>query len=195
MKFDKIITAAVNNFKIQYGIIFGNEKIIFIKSGADGDIRGYEDKYIRMAHLAHEKSGATVICASNPDVIHDRCDIRIIRKIIKECNFENSEIFFIGTSDGAYRTLLLANNFSETVKVLGINMSFISLSDLKEKIITLHNVEKIFVYGSDDDEFSEVVPMLRKMESDNIKIVILDGVDHRFTGMTKKFISLIELIL
>ena len=52
--------------KFNYHFVFGNEKIVFIKAGAGGSERGYEDKYIKMAERIHERTGATVICASNP---------------------------------------------------------------------------------------------------------------------------------
>ena len=49
LNYDKILSATVDGEKIKYGILFENEKIIFIKVGADGNIRGYQDKYLKMA--------------------------------------------------------------------------------------------------------------------------------------------------
>ena len=51
----------VDDEKIKYGILFGNEKIVFIKVGADGNIRGYQDKYLKMAHRVHARIGDTFI--------------------------------------------------------------------------------------------------------------------------------------
>ena len=61
LNYDKILSATVDGEKIKYGILFGNEKIVFIKVGADGNIRGYQDKYLKMAHRIHARIGATVI--------------------------------------------------------------------------------------------------------------------------------------
>ena len=61
--YDKIIRKIIGGETINYGIIFGNDKIVFIKTGVDGDIRGYKDKYLKMSHRVHERMGATVICA------------------------------------------------------------------------------------------------------------------------------------
>ena len=58
--YGKILSSAVGGEKIQYGILFGNEKIVFIKAGAGGNIRGYQDKYLKMAHRVHDNLGATV---------------------------------------------------------------------------------------------------------------------------------------
>ena len=65
-----IDTQYVDGEKIEYEVIFGNEKMVFIKAGAGGSARGYENKYLRMARRIHERIGATVICASNPDAPH-----------------------------------------------------------------------------------------------------------------------------
>ena len=52
--------------KFNYHFVIGNEKIVFIKAGAGGSERGYEDKYIKLAERINEGTGATVITASNP---------------------------------------------------------------------------------------------------------------------------------
>ena len=66
LNYDKVVRKKIEAETINYGIISGNEKIVFIKVGADGNIKGYKNKYLKMAHRVHEKTGATVICASNP---------------------------------------------------------------------------------------------------------------------------------
>ena len=75
LNYDKILDATVDGEKIRYGILFGNEKIVFIKSGVpkdnedDGDNKKIEakvvDKYLIMAHRIRDRIGATIICASN----------------------------------------------------------------------------------------------------------------------------------
>ena len=107
--------------QVEYKIIFGNENIVFIKTGAGGSVRGYENKYLKMAKRAHEQTGATVICASNPDVPHEELDEADIRWVISEKGLSNVQICFIGTSDGAYHNLSLAKSFPETVKWIDIN--------------------------------------------------------------------------
>ena len=132
LSYDKILSAAVGSEKIKYGILFGNGKIVFIKVGADGNIRGYQDKYLRMAHRVHTRMGATVICASNPYIsepAHIKADMALINKVIAERGFENYEMYFVGTSDGGYHSLLLSQQFSQTVKYLGINSSHMGIED------------------------------------------------------------------
>jgi hypothetical protein len=194
VSFDKNISRMIGKERINYGIIFGNEKIVFIKSGAGGSIRGAENKYLSMAKIAHEKLGATVICANNPDASHEFWDEKIIRWVISKKEFSKFEVYFFGTSDGAYKNLLLASKFHETVKVVGINASFISLIDFKEKTISLSQFEKVFVYGTKDDNYNDVVSMLKSLKCDNLEMKTVEGADHEFTGMTEEFIGLIELL-
>ena len=191
MQFDRIITKPVCGENVNYGILYGSEKIVFIKTGAGGDIRGYEDKYIEMAYRAHGKLGATVICASNPDAEHRSTDEKTIRQIVSESGFSAFTLSFVGTSDGAYQILTLAGKFPETVKVLGINPSFITVSGLKEKLAALPQAEKILVFGTEDEEYVCALPALQAMDPEPI---VIEGADHRFTGMTREFISLIDLL-
>ena len=197
LSYDKILSAAVGSEKIKYGILFGNEKIVFIKVGADGNIRGYQDKYLRMAHRVHAQIGATVICASNPYIsepAHIKSDKALIHKLITERGFKNYEMYFVGTSDGGYHSLLLAQQFSQTAKYLGINASHKGIEDFAERMLSLPNVKKTLVYGKNDEDFDKDFPTMNALACDNLKIVVLDGVDHHFTDKVDDFIALIDLI-
>ena len=182
--------------KFNYHFVLGNEKIVFIKAGAGGSERGYEDKYIKMAERIHERTGATVITASNPiDPICYVPDKEEICCIAKELNLSNFELYFVGVSDGAYLNLELASKFPETVKWVGINASFNSVSNLKKRLEALPNVNKLMIYGTKDDYFDEVVPALSKMSCDNFNLKFVDGADHRFTDMLDEFIELADLVI
>ena len=197
MNYDGIISKTIGYQKTQYGIIHGNEKIVFIKAGTNGNIRGYQDKYLKMAHRVHERIGATVICASNCDLdskVQLKIDKALINKIIIDRGLDNYELYFVGTSDGGEHSLKLSQQFSETVKLLGLNSSWSSIEDFLERIKSLPHVKKTFVYGALDDDFDKIVPRLKELACDNLEIVVLDGVDHDFTGKVGDFIALIDLI-
>ena len=180
--------------KVEYKIVYGNEKIVFIKSGAGGNASGYKNKYIRMAEKIHDRLGATVICASNPDVPHEKYDEAAIRRIVSEKAFSDFELYFIGTSDGAYHNLSLARRFPETAKFVGINTSYIDVYELKERLTALPDVHKVLIYGTEDDDFDEVVPMLSKIKCDKLELKFVDGADHSFTDMLDEFIALADEI-
>ena len=175
---------------IEYAILPGNERIVFIKSGAGGTAHGYRNAYVRMAQNIHDALGATVVCASNPDVPHLLTDEQEIRQIADESGFVDFDLSFIGVSDGAYHNLSLARRFHETAKMIGINTSYIDISDLQTKLSELPNVCKVLIYGTKDDDFSEAVPTLRNMECSNFTLKCVDGADHRFSGMVEELIDL-----
>ena len=176
---------------VEYKMISGNEKIVFIKAGADGNASGDDDKYIKMANRLHERFGATVICASNPDMPHKSVDEEKIRQVVAENNFSEFELYFVGTSDGAYQNLSLAKRFNETKKILSINSSFSTFLKLEEKICALPSVEKIFVLGTADDDYEELIA-IKNITCDNLKLIEVYGADHRFNGMLDEFIKLVD---
>ena len=181
--------------KFNYHLVFGNEKIVFIKAGAGGSERGYEDKYIKLAERINERTGATVITASNPiDPICDALDAKEISWAVKELGLANFELYLVGVSDGAYLNLELASHFPETVKWIGINASFISIPDLKVRLNALPDVAKLLIYGTQDDDFDEVVSALNKMHCDNFAMEFVEGADHSFTDKLDEFIALAEYI-
>lgn len=180
--------------KVKYGIICGNERIVFIKAGSGGNGRGYKNKYTRMAQRIHDRLGATVICASNPDVPHEAEDEEAIRRVVAERGFADFELYFIGTSDGAYKNLSLAKRFPETVKLIGINASYIDISDFRQRLSVLPDVYKLFIYGTEDDDFDEVIPVLSEMTGEKLGLKFIEGADHSFTGMVEEFIALADYL-
>ena len=195
LSYDKVTSRPVRAEGIHYGIIYGNEKIIFIKVGADGSIRGYRDKYLKMAHWVHERLGATIICASNPYIEHGHleADQEMIFKVAAECGFSDYEVYFVGTSDGGYHNLLLAQQVPQSVKLLGINASLVDEDGFVEKLKKIPNIKKLLVYGTEDDDY-ELVPTLQALGCENLEILTVEGADHEFTDMVDEFIALIDLI-
>ena len=197
LSYDKVTSRSVKTEEINYGIIYGNEKIVFIKVGADGSIRGYQDKYLKMAHRVRKRLGATVICASNPcDVEYEDqlvADQAIISKVATDCDFADYEVYFVGASDGGYHNLLLAQRVPQTVKLLGVNASLVNEDDFLEKLQSIPYITKYLVYGTKDDA-KQFVPVLQALECVSLEIITVEGADHEFTGMVDEFIALIDLI-
>ena len=189
MNFDYEI--ANDNGAIIYGIIDGNESIVFIKAGAGGSHTGYENKYLHMAHAIHRKDGSTVICASNPsDALSREYDGAVLQQILGARSNPNSKpkIRFIGTSRGAFLGLTeLAEHF-EFDKLLLINMPL---------MVNFHKVKKaraisraVFVFGSADPSVPYIPFIKRHTES----ITVIQGADHNFKEKTEDFISLYNLL-
>lgn len=195
LAYDKVVRKKIEVETINYGIISGNEKIVFIKVGADGNIKGYKNKYLKMAHRVHEKTGATVICASNPYIEngHVAADKEMILKVVNEMNFSEYTVSFLGTSDGAYHNLSLAQEISGVIKILCVNPSSVNLDDLEKKLLKLSSVNKILVYGSKDDEYSSLLH-LKELNCENLELITIDGADHEFKGMLEEYITLIDML-
>ena len=68
MNYHKTFRITAGSENTTYGVVYGNEKIVFIEEGADENIKGYQDKYVKMSQRIHARMGATVICALNPDI-------------------------------------------------------------------------------------------------------------------------------
>ena len=192
MVFDKIIHKTIDDETVDFGFVFGNNKMVFIKAGAWGGIPGYQEKYLRMAYRAYERLGATVICSSN----YVKC-LELDRKAIAWCarylKLKDAELYFVGVSDGADRCITLARN-APTRKLLCINPSFVPGHDPSNRLILRSKVEKMFVYGTKDDEGYEFVPKLKERAIPNFEIRWVEGADHEFSGMVDEFIALIDLI-
>lgn len=192
MSYDKIITKNVGGEKIRYGILWGNEKIVFIKVGADGSIMGYKNKYPQMARRLHERMGATVICAANPLTEQSQVDAdkAVIQKVAAEIGCDSYEVSFFGTSDGAYHNLSLAKAVPQSVKLVCVNTSTYGFDGLKKKLLDLPDVKMIFVYGDKDDEY----PFAAQLQKLNFEVITLAGADHQFTGMLEEYIGLTDLL-
>ena len=195
LSYDKTINKTLSGEKLRYGLLYGNEKIVFIKVGAGGSIRGYQGKYLKMAHRVHERLGATVICASNPDTErgHEDADRAMIESVAAEAEFASYEVYFVGTSDGGYHNLKLAKIVPQSVKFLGINASLNSVQDLTEKLQAIPDVPKLLVYGTKDEDYIRE-PALRALKCDNLEVITIEGADHDFTGMVEEFIALTDLL-
>ena len=178
--------------KLEYKIIFGSEKIVFMKAGAGESISGYGNKYQQMAQRVHEKLGATVIYASNSDDPCEDVDEQKIRDAVSEQGFKSFKLYFWGTSDGAYQNLKLAKRFPETEKWIGVNSSFITLEDLLVKLQDLPNVKKFLVCGTNDVDNNILFPDLNQYQNDNLKILMVEGADHSFSGMLPQFMQTID---
>ncbi len=64
--FDIIFSKTIDNEEVNYGIIEGNNTVLFIKAGQDGSMYGYQNKYLTIANNINKNYGYTVICSSNP---------------------------------------------------------------------------------------------------------------------------------
>ena len=196
-EYDRIVHKTIDGEDLEYRFLFGSEKIVFIKVGAGEDIDKYQDgfkRYIEIAERMHKVLGATVIIASNPDAPHAALDEKAIRWITTKLGYDKFQLYFWGISDGAYQNLKLAQKFPETVKIIGVNTSFITFADLEEKLQALPRVKKFLIYGTKDDEYDVVFPALRDKQDEYLRTIFIGGADHRFSEMPEQIIYSVDLV-
>ena len=120
-------------------------------------------------------------------------DKRAIEWCARYLKMTDAELYFVGVSDGADQCISLARN-APTKKLLCINPSFVPGHDPSDRLIIRSKVEKIFVYGTKDEEGKELVTKLLERKIPNFEIRRVEGADHEFTGMVDEFVNLIDLI-
>ena len=102
--FDIIFSKTIDNEEVNYGIIEGNNTVLFIKAGQDGSMYGYQNKYLTIANNINKNYGYTVICSSNPLRKSNPLEqaIKVIEDYCKQKEFEDYKIYYMGLSNGGY---------------------------------------------------------------------------------------------
>ena len=192
MKFDCI---ASTNTGIDFGVKAGNKKIVFIKAGLGGNLFGYDDKYLKIAHRLNERYGCSIISASNPHdgKLHVASDKAIIEAYVKEKGIESPELYFFGHSNGGIKGLQLATELTFR-KMLLVNMPLmIDFHKTKKYLSIIPDTKITFVYGELDPSYSYIPFFEGKF--DNLDILKFPGADHNFAGLTDRFISLPDCLM
>ena len=182
--------------RIEFGVIKGNSKIVFIKPGLGGSYLGYEEKYLKIAMRLHQNFGCSVICVSNPhdNKKHIDSDREIIEQYISDNNITHAELFYFGHSNGGIKGLELASSGISFCKMLLVNMPLmINLHKTKKYITEIPKTEIIAIYGEKDPSFS-YTPFLDGL-FENVKISSFPQADHHFKGFLDEFISLSDLLM
>ncbi len=181
---------------IEFGVVLGNEKIVFIKAGLGGNYMGYDEKYLKIARRLNEKYGCSVISVSNPQEPKSQTDIDkgIIEEYVRTNNIDAPTVFFFGHSNGGIKGLELS--------AAGIKFKSMVLSNMP-LMINIHKTLKYIaasedtaitaVYGQYDPSFP-YIPFIRN-KFNNLKIVTVPSADHHFKGLTDEFIGLSDLLM
>ena len=165
MPFDKIVNKAQEGVAIRYGVVHGNDTIVFIKSGTGGKYDGYQQKYLRMAERVHAA----------------------------QRGFADYTVCFVAHSDGWEQIIRTAKKMPQTRRLLGINPSFVDDEEATDDLRALPQAEKTLVYGTQDDDFY-LAAKLEAAGIPRLRIITVDGADHDFTHRLEDFIALIDLL-
>ena len=196
LKFDKIVKSNLEDITtIEYGIIEGNNTIVFIKSGQNGSIYGYNNKYIKMAKRLNKKYKCTVICSSNPFDGNNPLDnaFTVIEKYTSK--FEDYKVYYLGFSNGALIGAYFGINYPKIKRMLLVNMPLIyDINLIKNNFNNFNNEKVTIVYGSLDYSIN-LLENIKDIKSNRVDIKVILNEDHYFSKDEEDFYSLPEKYL
>ena len=195
LKFDKEIHSNFNDEIIDYGIVEGNNIIVFIKAGQDGSLYGYQNKYIKMARRLNKKYGCSVICSSNPFDGNNPLDnaLEIIEDYAKI--FDNYKIYYLGYSNGALIGAWFGVKYPKIKRMALVNGPLMyNFHKTKEGALSFNGDMISFIYGEYDQSIG-YIDLLKNMENDKIKVFVEKGQDHHFSKSEESFQEIPEKYL
>ena len=188
LKFDKEIHSKFNDIAIiDYGIIEGNNIIVFIKAGQNGSLYGYQNKYIKMAKRLNDKYGCSVICSSNPFDGNNPLDnaMEVIEDYAKR--FDDYKIYYLGYSNGALIGAWFGIKYPKIKRMVLVNGPLMyNLHKTKEGALSFKGESINFIYGEYDQSIG-YVEILKSIKNNKIKVFIEEGQDHHFSKSEEDF--------
>ncbi len=195
LEFDKEIKSKFKNDVIEYGIINGDNTIVFIKAGQNGSLYGYNNKYIKMAKRLNSKYGCSVICSSNPFDGNNPLDNAM--SIIEEyaSKFDNYKIYYLGYSNGALIGAWFGVNYPQIKRMALVNGPLMfNLHKTKEGVLSFKGEFINFIYGSEDQSIG-YIDLIKAIENDKINVYVEEGQDHHFSKSEEDFLRIPEKYL
>lgn len=183
MKYDIELHRQFGDNVIDYGIIRGNNNILFIKAGQDGSMYGYNNKYLKIAKDINKKYGSTVICSSNPYNGNNPLDdaIEVIDSYCKGNNIKDYEIYYMGHSNGGLLGAWYGTKYDRIKRLLLINAPLMyNYHKTKEGLVNFDKEQLVLIYGSLDQSFP-YIKLLDRIQNKKVKYYIIDGQDHYFS--------------
>lgn len=196
LKFDKEIHSKFEDIAIiDYGIVEGNNIIVFIKAGQNGSLYGYQNKYIKMAKRLNDKYGCSVICSSNPFDGNNPLDnaMEVIEDYAKK--FDDYEIYYLGYSNGALIGAWFGIKYPKIKRMALVNGPLMyNLHKTKEGALSFKGESINFIYG-EHDQSTPYIELLKSIENDKIKVFIEEEQDHHFSKSEEEFQKIPEKYL
>lgn len=195
--FDSVFTKRNSSgLTYEFALIKGNASIFAIKTGRDGSVYGYNNKYLNIANTLHTKYGCSVIICSNPFTYGNALEtlMEVIGEYSMQNNFTDHVIYYMGTSAGANDGARFSYLYPDIRKLLLINGPITSNTPQMIEGIEKSKCEKIvFVYGEKDPSY-RYVKMISLIKNNNMQTVIIPEADHNFCGMENSFEALPDIL-
>lgn len=168
---------------IDYGIIKGNNNILFIKAGQDDSMYGYKNKYLKIAKTINKKYGSTVICSSNPFDGNNPLDdaMEVIEEYCKKESMKDYNIYYMGHSNGGLIGAWFGTKYPKIKRLLLVNAPLMyNYHKTKEALINFNQEQLVLIYGRQDQSFP-YVELLNEIHNEKVKYFVIEGQDHHFS--------------
>ncbi len=169
----------------RYGVMKGDRRLVFIKTGRGGTIYGHQNKYLKLAAELSARTGYSVVVSANPP--DSACELSKEIGEITSVTGEPDAILFVGVSNGA---LIGAQQgwMVEKIRAMLLINGPLMINWLKtKKGLEKFQGDKVeLIYGSRDPSFP-YVGMLDRMDSEMCSYRVMEGVDHNYTNETNMF--------
>lgn len=163
-----------------------SDTVLLIVPGVDGSVNGYEDKYIRIAEQVQDKHGVAVVRIANPFIssFHWESNPRRILDYIATNisvitgSSEISRIKVMAHSAGASIIARIAHEYDNITDILLVNPAQKLGGDAIRQGLRKTNANVTVIFGEKDPSVS----LLEALQGDGHHVVVLEGVDHNFSG-------------
>lgn len=178
-----------------YGIIRGNETIVFIKPGLGGSIYGYENKYFRISEKLNDTFNCTVIVSPNEKKVDFDTEMEFIKEYVTHNNLADYQIYYFGHSNGALIGMCNAYKYSQIKRLLLINAPLcINPQKTIDGIKMFAGEKMVLVFGDKDPSF-HFVKLFSEFSNEKVRFEIIPEADHNFKNKLELFMSLPEKYL
>ena len=178
-----------------YGIIRGNETIVFIKPGLGGSIYGYENKYFRISEKLNDTFNCTVIVSPNEKKVDFETEMEFIKEYVTHNNLADYQIYYFGHSNGALIGMCNAYKYSQIKRLLLINAPLcINPQKTIDGIKMFAGEKMVLVFGDKDPSF-HFVKLFSELSNEKVRFEIIPEADHNFKNKLELFMSLPEKYL
>lgn len=178
-----------------YGIIRGNETIVFIKPGLGGSIYGYENKYFRISEKLNDTFNCTVIVSPNEKKVDFDTEMEFIKEYVIHNNLADYQIYYFGHSNGALIGMCNAYKYSQIKRLLLINAPLcINPQKTIDGIKMFAGEKMVLVFGDKDPSF-HFVKLFSELSNEKVRFEIIPEADHNFKNKLELFMSLPEKYL
>jgi len=188
LNFDDIIRSQINNEMITVGYIRGNNNVLFIKTGQDGSIYGYENKYINIAKRINKEYGCTIFVSTTSSDKKEYYDAEM--QIVSNA-FSNGEynIYYFGVSKGGLIGCWYGADNPKLKRIVSVNAPLMInfFNKTKPALEKLKSNKAVMVYGEFDPSFNYT-----SFLKDIVNYNIVNGADHHFKDKSAEFESIID---